>query len=83
MAQAWDRLAPCRVAAEIPRAGPSTRAERPAENHLRHGHARVGINVPIRTVLFTRLCKYDGEKTAILSARDFHQIAGPRRAKRF
>src|SRR5207237_3884465 len=36
----------------------------------------VGINVPIRTVLFARLCKYDGEKTAILSARDFHQIAG-------
>jgi superfamily II RNA helicase len=36
----------------------------------------VGINVPIRTVLFTRLCKFDGLKTAILSARDFHQIAG-------
>ncbi|MBT4500687.1 MAG: DUF3516 domain-containing protein, partial [Gemmatimonadetes bacterium] len=36
----------------------------------------VGINVPIRTVLFTRLCKFDGEKTAILSARDFHQISG-------
>jgi hypothetical protein len=36
----------------------------------------VGINVPIRTVLFTRLCKFDGRKTAILSARDFHQIAG-------
>jgi len=36
----------------------------------------VGINVPIRTVLFTRLCKYDGQKTAILSARDFHQISG-------
>ena len=36
----------------------------------------VGINVPIRTVLFSRLCKYDGEKTAILSARDFHQISG-------
>jgi superfamily II RNA helicase len=36
----------------------------------------VGINVPIRTVLFTRLCKFDGEKTAILTARDFHQIAG-------
>ncbi len=36
----------------------------------------VGINVPIRTVLFTRLCKYDGQKTAVLSARDFHQIAG-------
>jgi len=36
----------------------------------------VGINVPIRTVLFSRLCKYDGEKTAVLTARDFHQIAG-------
>jgi superfamily II RNA helicase len=36
----------------------------------------VGINVPIRTVLFTRLCKFDGRKTVILSARDFHQIAG-------
>ncbi len=36
----------------------------------------VGINVPIRTVLFSRLCKYDGEKTGILSARDFHQISG-------
>ena len=36
----------------------------------------VGINVPIRTVLFTRLCKFDGEKTGILSARDFHQIGG-------
>jgi Domain of unknown function (DUF3516)/DEAD/DEAH box helicase len=36
----------------------------------------VGINVPIRTVLFTRLCKFDGQKTGVLSARDFHQIAG-------
>ncbi len=36
----------------------------------------VGINVPIRTVLFSKLCKFDGEKTAILTARDFHQIAG-------
>jgi superfamily II RNA helicase len=35
-----------------------------------------GINMPLRTVLFTRLCKFDGQKTAILSARDFHQIAG-------
>ncbi|HEY1584876.1 MAG TPA: DUF3516 domain-containing protein, partial [Polyangia bacterium] len=31
---------------------------------------------PIRTVLFSQLCKYDGQKTAILSARDFHQISG-------
>lgn len=36
----------------------------------------VGVNIPIRTVLFTKLCKFDGEKTAILSNRDFHQIAG-------
>jgi superfamily II RNA helicase len=36
----------------------------------------MGVNVPIRTVLFTQLCKFDGEKTAILSARDFHQISG-------
>jgi superfamily II RNA helicase len=36
----------------------------------------VGVNVPIRTVLLTRLCKYDGTKMRILSAREFHQIAG-------
>jgi|CZKU01.1.fsa_nt_gi superfamily II RNA helicase len=36
----------------------------------------VGVNVPIRTVLFTQLCKYDGEKTAVLSVRDFQQISG-------
>lgn len=36
----------------------------------------VGVNIPIRTVLLTKLCKYDGEKTAILSVRDFHQISG-------
>ncbi|MDR3608604.1 MAG: DUF3516 domain-containing protein [Oligoflexia bacterium] len=36
----------------------------------------VGVNVPIRTVLFTRLCKFDGSKTAILSVRDFQQISG-------
>jgi len=36
----------------------------------------VGVNVPIRTVLFTKLCKYDGEKTSVLSIRDFKQIAG-------
>ena len=36
----------------------------------------VGVNVPIRTVLFTKLCKYDGENTKVLSVRDFKQIAG-------
>src|ERR1700727_1880830 len=37
----------------------------------------VGINVPIRTVLFTALSKYDGNKTRLLQAREFQQIAGP------
>jgi superfamily II RNA helicase len=36
----------------------------------------VGINVPIRTVLFTQLWKYDGKKAAVLAVRDFRQIAG-------
>jgi superfamily II RNA helicase len=36
----------------------------------------VGINVPIRTVLFTALSKYDGQQTRLLQAREFHQIAG-------
>ncbi len=36
----------------------------------------VGVNVPIRSVLFTKLCKYDGEKVGILSVRDFRQISG-------
>ena len=36
----------------------------------------VGINVPIRTVLFTGLTKFDGTKMRQLTAREFHQIAG-------
>jgi superfamily II DNA/RNA helicase len=36
----------------------------------------VGVNIPIRTVLFSRLAKFDGKKTAMLSVRDFKQIAG-------
>ncbi len=36
----------------------------------------VGVNVPIRTVLFTQLCKYDGISTRSLNNREFHQIAG-------
>lgn len=36
----------------------------------------VGINVPLRTVLFSKLCKYDGQKTRLLTVRDFKQIAG-------
>ncbi|AAZ54916.1 DEAD/DEAH box helicase [Thermobifida fusca] len=36
----------------------------------------VGVNVPIRTVLFTALSKYDGSRVRRLTAREFHQIAG-------
>jgi hypothetical protein len=36
----------------------------------------VGVNIPIRTVLFSQLFKFDGEKTGILKAREFKQIAG-------
>lgn len=36
----------------------------------------VGVNVPIRSVLFTKLYKFDGQKRGILSVRDFKQIAG-------
>ena len=36
----------------------------------------VGINVPIRTVLFTGLAKYDGTRVRRLRSREFHQIAG-------
>ena len=55
------------------------------ENLAQQGHLKlicgtdtlgVGVNVPIRTVLFTRLYKYDGRRTRVLSVRDFQQIAG-------
>jgi len=36
----------------------------------------VGINMPIRTVLFTGLSKYDGSTSRLLNAREFHQMAG-------
>jgi superfamily II RNA helicase len=36
----------------------------------------VGVNVPIRTVLFTPLFQYDGSSTKTLAVRDFKQIAG-------
>ena len=36
----------------------------------------VGVNIPIRTVLFTKLAKFGGQKISILSVRDFKQIAG-------
>ena len=36
----------------------------------------VGINVPIHTVVFTMLTKYDGFKQRRLRTREFHQIVG-------
>jgi superfamily II DNA/RNA helicase len=36
----------------------------------------VGINVPIHTVLFTALTKFDGSRMRRLRSREFHQIAG-------
>jgi len=36
----------------------------------------VGVNIPIRTVLFAKLCKFDGAKVGILRVREFRQISG-------
>lgn len=36
----------------------------------------VGINVPIRTVMFIALTKFDGRRMRVLKSREFHQIAG-------
>lgn len=36
----------------------------------------VGVNIPLRTVLMTSLSKYDGSSVRLLTAREFHQIAG-------
>lgn len=66
-------------------AGLLPKYRRLVERLAQRGHLRlicgtdtlgVGVNVPIRTVLFTKLCKYDGEKTRVLTVRDFKQIAG-------
>ncbi|MBM4334670.1 MAG: DUF3516 domain-containing protein [Deltaproteobacteria bacterium] len=36
----------------------------------------VGVNIPIRTVLFTKLAKFDGRRVGALSVREFRQISG-------
>ncbi len=36
----------------------------------------VGVNIPIRTVLFTKLAKFNGQKVTHLKVRDFQQISG-------
>ena len=66
-------------------AGMLPRYRRLVETLAQHGMLKVicgtdtlgvGINVPIRTVVFTALAKFDGRKTRLLQAREFHQIAG-------
>ena len=77
VAPARHRPASRGAAAQVPRAGRAARASADCCRVICGTDTLgAGINVPIRTVLFTRLCKFDGQKTAILSARDFHQIAG-------
>ena len=41
----------------------------------------VGVNIPIRTVLFTQLCKFDGEKTAHPQRARLPADRGPRGAQ--
>jgi superfamily II RNA helicase len=36
----------------------------------------VGINLPIRAVLLTALTKFDGRRSRVMKAREFHQIVG-------
>ena len=74
---ARHRRAPRRHAAQVPPAG-GDRWPRPGLLKVICGTDTlgVGINVPIRTVLFTALTKYDGIATRLLKAREFHQIAG-------
>ncbi|MHC5028388.1 MAG: DEAD/DEAH box helicase, partial [Planctomycetota bacterium] len=36
----------------------------------------VGVNMPIRSVVFRQLYKFDGVSTRIMSPQEFHQIAG-------
>nr|WP_245529021.1 DUF3516 domain-containing protein [Beutenbergia cavernae] len=66
-------------------AGMLPRYRRLVERLVQAGHLRivcgtdtlgVGVNMPIRTVVFTGLTKFDGERSRHLSAREFHQIAG-------
>jgi superfamily II RNA helicase len=77
LAAARDRRAPRGAAAAVP----DPRGKSLAQQGLLKvicgtDTLGVGINVPIRTVVFTQLWKYDGRKSAILSVRDFRQIAG-------
>ena len=72
-----DRRAPRRHAARATGAWSSS-WPRPASCSVICGTDTlgVGINVPIRTVLFTGLAKFDGTRQRVLRTREFLQIAG-------
>ncbi|PWD52237.1 DUF3516 domain-containing protein [Serinibacter arcticus] len=74
-----------RLGIGVHHAGMLPRYRRLVERLVQAGHLRVvcgtdtlgvGVNMPIRTVVFTGLTKYDGVRQRHLSAREFHQIAG-------
>ena len=74
-----------RLGIGVHHAGMLPRYRRLVERLVQAGHLRVvcgtdtlgvGVNMPIRTVLFTALTKFDGVRSRHLSAREFHQIAG-------
>lgn len=74
-----------RLGIGVHHAGMLPRYRRLVERLVQAGHLRVvcgtdtlgvGVNMPIRTVVFTGLVKFDGERMRHLTAREFHQIAG-------
>ncbi|WP_431310124.1 DEAD/DEAH box helicase [Litorihabitans aurantiacus] len=74
-----------RLGIGVHHAGMLPRYRRLVERLVQAGHLRVvcgtdtlgvGVNMPIRTVVFTGLTKFDGVRQRHLSAREFHQIAG-------
>lgn len=74
-----------RLGIGVHHAGMLPRYRRLVERLVQAGHLRVvcgtdtlgvGVNMPIRTVVFTSLVKFDGVRQRHLSAREFHQIAG-------
>ena len=74
-----------RLGIGVHHAGMLPRYRRLVERLVKEGHLRVvcgtdtlgvGVNMPIRTVVFTGLTKFDGVRSRHLSAREFHQIAG-------
>jgi superfamily II RNA helicase len=70
------RRPPRRPAAEVPAARGEARPGGLLKIICGTDTLGVGVNVPIRSVLFTQLCKYDGTTVRLLSNREFAQIAG-------